>query len=73
MKTKLIDINGIEIFTLDTLAVLDANNKFCGWGWFEFNSEDGFWFREDYHEAFPQGMDSEIIQNITDYKFEIFK
>ena len=42
-----------------------------GWGWFEFNEDDGFWFREDYHHLFPWGMDPNTITNIFDYEFEL--
>ena len=74
MNTGLLDVNGHEIFTnVDVTVFHPTTFDVIGWGWFEYNEHDGLWFREDYHELLPKGMDSDVIQNITNYKFEIFK
>ncbi len=74
MNTGLIDINNQEILTNINVSVFDpVTFDLIGWGWFEYNPEDGLWFREDYNEHLPKGMDSNVIQNITNYKFEILE
>lgn len=61
-----------SIFLFDLLSVfLKGSDKLVAWGWFEFNEEDGFYFRYDWHYLVGTG-EADVI-NLKEFDFEISK
>lgn len=53
--------------------VKNTSGDILGWGWFEWEPDlRRFWFREDYIDLLPQGMDTEILENIFAQEFELY-
>lgn len=73
MNFPIQDINGKDIHYYEVLNVYDDDLKLVGWGWFEYDPEYGSFFREDIHNLLPQGMDTDVIDNIFNFKFEKYE